>query len=106
MLAKLSTQIANFCTRPVVFATLILISAVWLISGFYMGWSDLWNKVMDIPFTALSFLLYFIILSAQNTDNLAVQAKLDELIAATNGARNDLAHAEELTEEEIKDKRL
>lgn len=59
---------------------------------------------MGIPATLLSFLLYFVILSAQNSDNLAVQAKLDELIAATDGARNEIEHVEELTEE-IQEKR-
>lgn len=106
MLSKLSTQIANFCTRPAVFAALSVIALIWLISGIFMGWSDLWNKIMDIPFTALSFLLYFVILSAQNTDTLGVHAKLDELIAATDGARDDLTHIEELSEEEIKEKRV
>lgn len=71
-----------------------------------MQWSDLWNKIMDIPTTCLSFIMYFIILHSQNTDTLALQAKLDELIAATPGARDELEHLEEKTEKQIKEERL
>ena len=106
MLSKLSTQIANFCTRPVVFATLIVLAIIWAGSGILMGWSDLWNKIMDIPTTLLSFLAFFVVLSAQNTDTIAIHAKLDELIDAIPGAREEIEHLEELTEQEIKDKRV
>lgn len=71
-----------------------------------MHWSDLWNKLMDIPTTCLSFIMYFILLHSQNTDTLALQAKLDELIEATPGAREELEHLEESSEKEIKDKRI
>lgn len=106
MLSAFATKVANFCTRPAVFAALTLLGIVWIISGFVMQWSDLWHKIMDIPATLLSFLLYFVILSAQNTDNIAVQAKLDELIDAIPGARAEMEHLEELSEEEIDEKRL
>ena len=71
-----------------------------------MQWSDLWNKIMDIPTTCLSFIMYFILLHSQNTDTLALQAKLDELIEATPGAREELQHLEERSEKEIKEQRV
>lgn len=37
---------------------------------------------------------------------LATQAKLDELIHATEGARDDLEHIEDLNEEAIRERRL
>lgn len=45
-------------------------------------------------------------LSGARRHQLATQAKLDELITATEGARDGLTHAEELTEKEIGEQRL
>lgn len=60
-----------------------------------MDWSDLWNKIMDIPTTLLSFLFFFVIIAGQNSDDIAVQAKLDEIIAVLPEARNELEHIED-----------
>jgi low affinity Fe/Cu permease len=106
MLEKLATRVANFLTKPVVFATFTVLGIIWFASGILMGWSDLWNKIMDIPTTLLSFLFFFVVISAQNSDNVAIQAKLDELIDAIPGARNELERIEERETQEIEDKRL
>jgi low affinity Fe/Cu permease len=45
-------------------------------------------------------------LGAARRSQLALHAKLDELIAATEGARDDLAHVEDMAEAEIQEKRL
>ncbi len=45
--------------------------------------------------------MVFIIQKAQNKESLAVQLKLNELIAATRGASNRLVSVEELSEQEL-----
>jgi low affinity Fe/Cu permease len=45
--------------------------------------------------------MVFLIQSTQNRDAKAVHLKLDELIRAVRGARNDLVDLEDLPEEEL-----
>jgi low affinity Fe/Cu permease len=45
--------------------------------------------------------MVFLIQNTQNRDADAVQAKLDELIRATEGAHNAMLNLEELEEEEL-----
>ena len=45
--------------------------------------------------------MVFVIQRAQNKDALAVQLKLNELVAAVNGASNRLLNCEDLSEEEL-----
>jgi low affinity Fe/Cu permease len=50
--------------------------------------------------------MVFLIQNSQNRDGLAIQAKLDELITATEGARNELGRVEEKSEDEIESLRI
>ena len=51
--------------------------------------------------TIVTFLMVFLIQRAQNKDNRAIQLKLNELVAAVEGASNRLIDAEDLTEDEL-----
>lgn len=46
--------------------------------------------------------MVFLIQEAQNKDSLALQLKINELIAATKGASNRILNIEDLTEDELK----
>ncbi len=46
--------------------------------------------------------MVFIIQQAQNKDTMALQMKLNELIAATKGASNRVINIEDMTEEELR----
>jgi low affinity Fe/Cu permease len=49
----------------------------------------------------VTFLMVFLIQRSQNKESLAIQLKLNELVAAIEGASNNLIDVEELTEEEL-----
>ena len=51
--------------------------------------------------TIITFLMVFLIQNAQNREASAIQAKLDELIRAVEGARNEFIGIEHLTEREL-----
>ena len=106
MLERLVTKISNFLTKPIVFAICTVLAVIWVVSGFLMEWSDLWNKIMDIPTTLLSFLFFFVIIAGNNSDDIAVQAKLDEIISVLPKARNELEHIEEEDSKTIQEKRI
>jgi low affinity Fe/Cu permease len=52
--------------------------------------------------TIVTFLMVFLIQNTQNRDAKAVHLKLDELIRALKGARNELVDLEDLSDEELK----
>lgn len=71
--------------------------AAWLIYGV---------DVANILISIVTAELVLLGLGAARRSQLALHAKLDELVRATKGARDDLAHVEELAEAEIQEKRL
>ena len=75
--------------------------AVWATTGPIFHFSDTWQLVINTGTTIVTFLMVFLIQHAQNRDMRALQLKLDELIAATEGASNRLIDIEDLTEDEL-----
>jgi low affinity Fe/Cu permease len=74
---------------------------VWLVSGPFFHWSDTWQLVINTATTIVTFLMVFLIQRTQNKDGLAIQLKLNELVAAVQGASNRLIDVESLSEEEL-----
>jgi low affinity Fe/Cu permease len=74
---------------------------VWLLSGPLFKFSDTWQLVINTGTTIITFLMVFLIQRSQNKDARAMSAKLNELIAAMEGASNRLIEVETLSEDEI-----
>jgi len=98
---KWSTKVAGAAGRPPAFMLALAIIAVWAITGPVFRWSDTWQLVINTGTTIVTFLMVFLIQNAQNRDASAIQAKLDELIRALHGARNEFIGIEHLTETEL-----
>jgi low affinity Fe/Cu permease len=75
---------------------------VWLVSGPLFGWSDTWQLVINTGTTIVTFLMVFLIQRTQNKEGLAIHLKLNELIAAVQGASSRLIDIEDLSEQELK----
>ena len=74
---------------------------IWLATGPIFHFSDTWQLVINTGTTIVTFLMVFLIQRSQNKDALAVQLKLNELVAAIEGASNRLISVEDLTEKEL-----
>ena len=98
---KLSTRIAALAGRPPAFILAATVILAWGITGPLFHWSDTWQLVINTGTTIVTFLMVFLIQNAQNRDASAIQAKLDELIRAVQGARNEFIGIEHLTEMEL-----
>ena len=75
---------------------------VWAVTGPLFRWSDTWQLVINTGTTVVTFLMVFLIQRTQNRDGLAIQLKLNELVAAMYGASNRLIDIEDLSEQELK----
>ena len=74
---------------------------VWAVTGPVFGFSDTWQLVINTGTTVVTFLMVFLIQRSQNKDSRAVHLKLNEIVAALQGASNRLINVEDLTEAEI-----
>lgn len=94
-----ATQASGTSTAFILAVTVIL---VWGVTGPIFKFSDTWQLVINTGTTIVTFLMVFLIQRAQNKDALAIHLKLNEIVAALDGASNRLIDVEDLTEEEIK----
>ena len=72
---------------------------IWLILGPVCGYSDTWQLTINTGTSITTFLMVFLIQKTQNRDTRAVHLKLNELIAAVEGASNRLINVEDLDDE-------
>src|SRR5438094_6873641 len=84
------------------FAGAVLVILVWVLTGPMFHFSDTWQLVINTATTIVTFLMVFLIQNTQNRDAKAVHLKLDEVIRALKGARNQLVDLENLSDEELK----
>ena len=98
---KFAVCVARFAGTPVAFTLSLVIIVVWAIVGPFFHFSDSWQLVINTSTTIVTFLMVFLIQNMQNRDAKAIHLKLDELIRAMKGARNNLVMLENLSEEEL-----
>jgi low affinity Fe/Cu permease len=84
------------------FAGAVLVILVWILTGPTFHFSDTWQLIINTATTVITFLMVFLIQNTQNRDAKAVHLKLDEMIRALKGARNQLVDLEDLSDEELK----
>jgi len=79
----------------------MVVIVVWAALGPVFGYSDTWQLVINTGTTIVTFLMVFLIQRSQNKDALAIHLKLNELVAALQGASNRLIDVEGLAEHEL-----
>lgn len=100
-LEKFSYQATKATGTSMAFVLAVLVIVVWAITGPIFHYSDTWQLVINTGTTIVTFLMVFLIQRAQNKDALAIHLKLNEIVAALEGASNRLIDVEDLTEPEI-----
>jgi low affinity Fe/Cu permease len=69
---------------------------IWGLTGPAFRYSYTWQLIINTGTTIVTFLMVFLIQNTQNRDAKAVHLKLDEVIRAPKGARNQLIDLEKL----------
>jgi low affinity Fe/Cu permease len=85
------------------FAFLLAVAAVviWAATGPIFHFSNTWQLVINTGTTIVTFLMVFLIQRTQNKDAIAIHLKLNEIVAAMQGASNRLIDVEDLNEADI-----
>ncbi|MDG3006095.1 low affinity iron permease family protein [Paludisphaera mucosa] len=76
--------------------------AFWLGASVVVGWDEAYSIVDEVT-TMSSFLLLFLLQRAQAKDTLAMQVKLNELLAAVQKASPTLINLEDRSESEVQE---
>jgi low affinity Fe/Cu permease len=100
---RTATAAGSFWAFILAFAVIV----AWLVTGPMFRFSDTWQLVINTATTIVTFLMVFLIQHAQNRDTRILHMKLNELIAAVEGASNELIDIEDAGErkvEELRDK--
>jgi low affinity Fe/Cu permease len=99
--ARLAGRVASATGSVWAFSAALLIVLVWGATGPVFHFSETWQLVINTGTTVVTFLMVFVIQHAQNKDMRALHLKLNEIIAATEGASNRLIDVEDLSDREL-----
>jgi low affinity Fe/Cu permease len=99
---RFSEQVTRWAGSTVGFMAGLSIVVVWALLGPIFHYSDTWQLVINTGTTIVTFLMVFLIQRSQNKDALVIHLKLNELVAAMQGASNRLIDVEALSEEDLR----
>jgi len=98
---KISNSITTYSGSSAVFITAVSLIVLWGITGPIFHYSTTWLLIVNTGTSIITFLMVFLIQKSQNKESIAVQLKLNELIAASS-ASNRLLNIQDLSEDELK----
>src|SRR5467141_1102913 len=102
ILEQFSLKATKATGTSMAFILALSVIIVWIVTGPLFHFSDTWQLVINTGTTIVTFLMVFLIQRSQNKDALAIHLKLNEIVAALQGASNRLVNVEDLTEDEVR----
>jgi len=102
VLERFSAAVTSAAGSTPAFLIALALVIVWAVTGPLFNYSEEWQLVINTGTTIITFLMVFLIQKSQNKDSLAIQLKLNELVASHEFASNRLVNVENMTEDELK----
>ena len=99
----ISGWVADIAATPIAQIMVILVCAAWFLGGFATDLLTAILSIMAITLTQMVLNQQKVREAEAHRRDVAMHAKLDELLIATGEARNEMAGIEELDEEEIQE---
>jgi low affinity Fe/Cu permease len=94
-------RIDHYTSQPTVAVTVIALLLGALLVGIALGFPARWVTAFETATSGVTLVMVFVIQHTQGREQAATQRKLDELLRALPGARNDLMMLEEASEEKM-----
>lgn len=98
--SKFARKSAQVMGSPKTFAASIALIVVWALSGFFIGFGDSWQLIINTISTISTGLCVLLVQNTQNRDAMAMQLKLNEIIRAIAEARNTAIALEDCENDE------
>ena len=98
----MSSIVTRWTGSTAAFGVALGVIVTWAIVGPVFHFSDTWQLVINTGTTIVTFLMVFLIQRSQNKDSLAIHIKLNEIVAAMEGASNRMIDVESLSEVELR----
>lgn len=100
-------KIADEVTRVIGSLPIVLLAflsvILWGVGGFFIGFTDTYQLLINTGTTIITFLMVFIVQHTQTKNDLAVQVKLDELVRAVDKTNEAVIGIEKSSEKEIRE---
>jgi len=100
-LERMSSSATKWTGSTPAFSIALLTVLAWGVAGPLFHYSDTWQLSINTGTTIVTFLMVFLIQRSQNKDSLAIQLKLNEIVAVLEGASNRLIDVEALSEKDL-----
>ena len=99
---KLAAKATSITGSTGAIVTAFFFVIAWAATGPIFHYSENWQLVINTSTTIITFLMVFLIQKSQNKDSLAIQLKLNELVAAHERHEFKKEMEEELSQKEKK----
>lgn len=86
---------------PLAFLSALFLIILWLASGFYLGFDEIWQLIINTGTTIATFLMVILIQNTQYREARSTQLKLDEILYGTKNTRDSFLEIEEESDEEL-----
>ena len=86
---------------PFAFLSALFLIILWAISGFYLGFDESWQLIINTGTTIATFLMVILIQNTQYREARSIQLKLDEILHGTKDTRDFFMEIEEESDEEL-----
>ena len=98
---RFARVVTNWTGSTSAFVLALGVVVVWAATGKLFDFNETWQLVINTGTTIVTFLMVFLIQRTQNKDSRAIHLKLNELVAAMQGASNRLVNIEDISEQEL-----
>lgn len=102
---RFTSGVATTMGHAWVFITALAVLIVWGLSGPIMGFSDTWQLIINTSTTIVTFLMVFIIQNTQNRDSMAMNIKLDMIMAALDVNEKSIFESEDKSDKTLQRKK-
>ena len=86
---------------PIAFFSALILILLWATSGFYLGFNETWQLIINTGTTIATFLMVILVQNTQYREARSTQLKLDEILRGTKNTRDFFVDVEEESDAEL-----